>query len=78
MEEVEYLRHVFPFEFNRGAKATGVVRNIYDVYGRKHCKEMVFSFKEVYFDVRDASRSEKTLKCDEDRLKALNHNNMRQ
>ena len=61
MDKLEHIRHVFLFEFNRGAKATEATRNICDVYGNNDIGESTarkwFSrFKEDHFGVSDTPR----------------------
>ena len=56
--EIEYFRHILLFEFNRGAKATEVARNICAVYAIKESTtgKCFFRFKEDRFDISDTPR----------------------
>ena len=78
VEELEHFRHILLFEFNRGAKAAEVARNICAVYGNNAIREStgrkwLSRFKEDCFDISDTPRSGKPSEyCD--RLNPLIHN----
>ena len=79
MEKLEHFRHILLFEFNRGAKAAEVARNICAMYGDNDIGESTarkwFSrFKEDRFDISDTPRSGRRSEFDEDRLNTLIHN----
>ena len=75
-------RHIRLFEFNRGAKAAVVVRNICAVYednaiGESTATKCFSRFKEDRFDISDTPRSGKPSGFDEDRLNTLIQNDRR-
>jgi hypothetical protein len=62
VEKNEYFRQILLYEFNQGAKAAEVARNICAVYGEDSTAEIIapkwFSrFKQNNFDMSDTPRS---------------------
>ena len=83
MKKFERFRHILLFQFNRGAKAEEVGRNIFAVYGDNAiggntARKWFPRFKEDRFDISDTLRSGRPSEFDEDRLNILNHNDPRQ
>ena len=83
LEKLEHFWYILLFEFNRGAKAAEVARNICTMYGAnaigvsmaiKWCSH----FKEDRFDISDIPLSGRPVGFDKDRLNTLIHNDPRQ
>ena len=76
LEKLEYFRHILLFEFNRGAKAAEMARNICTMSGdnvirESTAKKWLSCFKEDRFDISDTPRSGRRSGFDEDHLNAL-------
>ena len=83
VEKLEHFRHILLLEFNRGAKAAEVVRNICAVYGDNAIEENTarkwFScFKEDRFDISGTPCPGRPSEFDKNRLNTLIHNDLRQ
>ena len=81
VEKFEHFGHILLFEFNGGAKAAEVARNIYVMYGDNAVRERTarkwFScFKENRFDISDIPCSGRPSVFD-DHLNILIHNDAR-
>ena len=79
VEKLEHFQHILLFEFNRGAKAAEVARNICAVYGDNAIEASTatkwFSrFKKDRFDISDTPCSRKPSGFDEGHLNTLIHN----
>ena len=77
--EMEHFRHILLFEFNTGAKAAEMARNICPVYGDNAIGESMarkwFSrFKLDRFDISDTPHSRRPLGFDKGHLNTLIHN----
>ena len=82
VEKLERFWHILLFELNKEAKAAEAARNICAMYGVNAIGESTagkwFSgFKEDSFDISETPRSGRPSGFDEDRLKALIHNDPR-
>ena len=83
VEKLKHFRHILLFELNRGAKAAEAARNICAVYGdnaigESTARKLFSRFKEDRFDISDTPHSGRPLRCDEDCLNTLIHNDPRQ
>lgn len=81
--QVEKIRHVLLFEFNRGVKAVDAacsIRNVYsmDAISDRTAQKWFTWFKEGNFNLSDAETSGRRYDFDEERLNALIHENPRQ
>ena len=82
MEKLEHFRYILLFEFNRGAKAAEVARNICAVHGdnaigENKTRKWFYRFKEDSFDIGDTPRSGRPSGFDKHRLNTLIHNDPR-
>ena len=77
-----HFRHILLYYFQKGKNAVQARKKLYDVYGERslterQCQNWFARFRSGDFDLKDAPRSGRPTKIDEDKLKAMIENNRR-
>jgi len=72
----EHIRHILFYYFKKGKKATEAREKLRRVYGRnvvkkRQCQNWFAQFRDGDFSVKDAHRSGRLSKIDDDEMKAL-------
>ncbi|XP_018057766.1 PREDICTED: histone-lysine N-methyltransferase SETMAR-like [Atta colombica] len=68
----EHIRHILFYYFKKGKKAREKLRRVYDRNVKKRqCKNWFARFRDGDFSIKDAHRSDKPSKIDDDEMKAL-------
>ena len=83
MEKLKFFRHIFLYNFNRGAEAAEADRNNCGVYGdnvigESTARKCLSRFKDDRFDISDIPRLGRLSELDEDRLNTVIHNDPHQ
>ena len=77
-----YFRHILFYYFRKDKNAVQARKKLYDVYGERslterQCQNWFSRFRSGDFDLKDAPRSGRPTKVDDDKIKAMIENNWR-
>ena len=77
-----HFRYILLYYFRKGKNAVQDRKKLYDVYGEKslterQCQNWFARFRSGDFDLKDAPRSGRPTKVDDDKIKAMLENNQR-